>query len=223
MTLDRRTFLKLLGGGAAASAVASVPLLRALAESGANGSKSDGEFFVFVHASGGWDVTLWADPRNTAVGIVDPATTENTDTGALRRWVDRKIDGDEASFEIVRPKGSAIGFGPGIGDLADRYDRLTVINGLSMNTVSHPDGTAYSATGRHLNGGRVVAASVDTAVANELGREQIFPVVSVVSPPRSSETGSIVASSPCASDPSTQSRAPSRAPSDGTRKMIARR
>ena len=113
------------------------------------------EFFVFIHASGGWDVTLWADPRNEKRGIVDPATTDNTDTAPLHRWVDAPHDGDVKSFAPVRPAGSNIAFGPGIGELADMYDRLTVVNGLSMNTVSHPDGTAFSATGRHLTGSRV--------------------------------------------------------------------
>src|SRR5256885_6272900 len=48
-----------------------------------------------------------------------------------------------------------------------------------MNTVSHPDGTAYSATGRHLAGGRAPASSVDVAIGNELGVEQLLPIVSV--------------------------------------------
>jgi len=48
-----------------------------------------------------------------------------------------------------------------------------------MNTVSHPDGTAFVATGRHLAGGHAAASSVDTMVANELGVLQLFPAVSV--------------------------------------------
>ena len=28
-------------------------------------NKNDGEFFVFIHAQGGWDVTLWSDPRES--------------------------------------------------------------------------------------------------------------------------------------------------------------
>ena len=171
---SRRTFLKVLGGGAAAGMLAS-PLFRAIADPGAN----DSEFFVFVHASGGWDVTLWADPRNERKGIIEPASTANTDTQGLKRWIDRPLDDEGKTFEIVQPAGCKIPFGPGIGDLVELYDRLCVINGLAMNTVSHPDGTVFSATGRHPNGGRVVASSIDTMMANELGRTQTFPVVSV--------------------------------------------
>ena len=61
--LDRRRFLKVLGAGAGA-AFASVPLYRAFA--GASGGED--EFFIFIHASGGWDVTLWADPAQRSQG-----------------------------------------------------------------------------------------------------------------------------------------------------------
>ncbi|MEO7092024.1 MAG: twin-arginine translocation signal domain-containing protein [Polyangiales bacterium] len=77
---SRRTFLKVLGGGAAAGMLAS-PLYRAIADPAAN----DSEFFVFVHASGGWDVTLWADPRNERKGIIEPASTATIDTQGLKR------------------------------------------------------------------------------------------------------------------------------------------
>lgn len=168
--MNRRLFLGSLLG------LSAVPLVHAAKP------ESEGEFFVFVHANGGWDVTLWADPRNERKGLVDPASTGNTDSGLVRQWVDAPLDDGEKSFKIVQPSGCKIPFGPGIGKLVEHADRLTVINGLAMNTVSHPDGTAFSATGRHLSGGRVVAASVDTMIANELGREQTFPIMSVAFP-----------------------------------------
>jgi hypothetical protein len=175
MKTDRRTFLKVLSAGAA-SAVAGLPTIDSLADvAGANES----EFFVFVIAQGAWDVMLWADPRNESKGIVHPASTENTDTSQLKRWVDAPLDGGFKTFELLRPKNSNLVFGPGIGELVDMVDRITVINGLEMNTVAHPDGQVYSTTGRHPQGGRVAASSVDTILSNELGREQLFPTVSV--------------------------------------------
>ncbi|AKU95596.1 hypothetical protein AKJ09_02260 [Labilithrix luteola] len=140
---------------------------------------NDGEFFVFVHASGGWDVTLWADPRNEMRGIVHPASTENTDKAQLRLWVDAPLSDGNKTFELVRPKRSNLVFGPGIGALAEMPDRITVVNGLAMNTVAHPDGATFSATGRHPQGGRVAASSIDTMLANELGTEQLLPTVSL--------------------------------------------
>jgi hypothetical protein len=172
----RRTFLKVLSAGAA-TAFAGLPPAHAIAEVA---SSSDAEFFVFVIALGGWDVTLWADPRNETRGIIHPASTENTDTAPLRRWIDAPMaDGPFKTFELVRPKGSNLAFGPGIGDLADMPDRITIVNGLEMNTVAHPDGQLFSTTGRHPQGGRVAAASIDTMLSNELGRDQLLPTVSI--------------------------------------------
>jgi uncharacterized protein (DUF1501 family) len=175
--VGRRSLLRAAAGGALA-AVASSPIARALADTPA----AESEFFVFIHASGGWDVTLWADPRNERRGLVEPATTENTDTSQLHRWVDAPHDGDVKTFAPVQPPGSRIVFGPGIGELAALFDRLTIVNGLAMNTVSHPDGTAFSVTGRHLAGARVPASSVDTLLASELGKTALFPAVSVAFP-----------------------------------------
>jgi hypothetical protein len=177
MKSSRRTFLKVLGAGAAA-AFAGLPSLDAMGDVSA--ATGQAEFFVFIIALGGWDVTLWADPRNEARGIVHPASTENTDTSQVKRWVDVPLgEGPYKSFELVRPKGSNLVFGPGIGDLADMADRITVVNGLEMNTVAHPDGQVFSTTGRHPSGGRVASSSIDTMLSNELGREQLFPTVSV--------------------------------------------
>jgi hypothetical protein len=171
----RRTFLKVLSAGAAL-AFTGLPSRRALAEMAA---AQETEFFVFVHAAGGWDVTLWADPRNEARGIIHPASTENTDTSKVKRWVDAPLEGGTRTFALVRPPGSSLVFGPGIGDLAEMADRITIVNGLAMNTVAHPDGATYSATGRHPEGGRVAAPSIDTMISNELGREQLLPTVSI--------------------------------------------
>ncbi len=170
--MKRRTFLQLLGAGSATLAMRR-PLFAATTQAPAD------EFFVFIHASGGWDVTLWADPRNERKGLVEPASTDNTDPAPLSHWKPTKLDGDTDTFEILTPANSGLRFGPGIGDLIDLHDRFTVINGLAMNTVSHPDGTSFSCTGRHLAGGRSPAASIDVALTNELGTMQLLPDVSI--------------------------------------------
>jgi hypothetical protein len=175
MSTTRRTFLKVLGASASA-AVVGLPPLTSIAD--VTRASSD-DFFLFIHAAGGWDVTLWADPRNEARGLVHPASTENTDVSQLRYWRDAPLEGGAKTFELIRPPGASFVLGPGAGGLVDIVDRITIVNGLVMNTVAHPDGSTYSATGRHLQGGRVASSSVDTMIANELGREQLFPSVSV--------------------------------------------
>jgi hypothetical protein len=169
---NRRTFLKALGAAAGLTAVGS-PVFRAIAA-----PETSDEFFIFIHISGGWDVLLWSDPRNEAKGLVDPPSTDQLKTDALKHWVNKPLDPGTSTFELVQPPGSNLVFGPAIGDLYERYDRLCVINGIAMNTVSHPDGIVFSSTGQHLVGSRAVAPSVDTIIANELGLGQLFPVVS---------------------------------------------
>jgi hypothetical protein len=163
--MRRRDVLQLLAGGAAAAVLR--PTWSAAA------TQPD-DFFLFIHAGGGWDVTLWADPRNQRRGLIEPASPGNTDTGGLDHW---KPAGD--SFEIVTAPGGSLAFGPAIGKLFDLRDRLTIVNGIAMNTVSHEDGTSYATTGRHRTGGASAAASVDVVIASELGAAQLMPDIAV--------------------------------------------
>jgi uncharacterized protein (DUF1501 family) len=158
--------------------LAGGPLRRALADP----QLRDGEFFILIHAAGGWDVTLWADPRNARAGLIEPASTANTDTSALRLWQDQTLEGGVHSFAVIEPPGSRLAFGPGIGALAEHHDRLCLINGLAMNTVSHPDGITFSLTGRHMSGSRATQPSLNTLLANELGLEQTFPSIAIQFP-----------------------------------------
>lgn len=170
--MNRRRALHLLGGGAAA----------VFGPRAVWSASAPDEMFIFIHAAGGWDVTLWADPRNERKGLVEPASTSNTEIGGLDRWKSVTLDGDTDTFEILAPSDSTLRLGPAIGDLYDLRDRLTIINGLAMNTVSHADGIVYSATGRHLAGGHAPAPSIDVVIANELGTSQLLPGVSVQFP-----------------------------------------
>ncbi|MEO8702146.1 MAG: DUF1501 domain-containing protein [Kofleriaceae bacterium] len=169
--MNRRGFL-----GSVAGALAAL----ALRPSRSLAAGSDGDFFIFIHAAGGWDVTLWADPRNERKGLVEPASSGNTDTAGLRHWRSASLDGDTQTFQIVSGTG-ALRLGPAIGDLHDLHDRLT-INGIAMNTVSHEDGTTFSVTGRHRTGGTLPESSLDVLIANELGTGQQMPDVSIKFP-----------------------------------------
>ncbi len=170
--MNRRELLKALG--AAGTTLLGAPLGLA-----ATNDRTSDEFFVFIFARGGWDVTLFADPRNEAVGLVDPASTAVLATNRLRHWRDAPLNGGTKTFEPVRtPSGQVVG--PAIGGLFDLHDRLTVLNGVAMNTVGHLDGTAYAVTGSHLRGSGFGASSVDTMISDAIGRGQLLPTVSMV-------------------------------------------
>lgn len=166
MDASRRRFLKVLGA-AAAGAAATSPMGVALARAG---EAMRDEFFVFLHAYGAWDVTVGLDPRNAKTTVIDPASTDTIDIAGLTQWTAAAPADGLTSFRVVRPSGCNIPFGPAIGKLAEdrKWERLLVVNGLAMNTVSHPDGIAFSVTGRHLAGGKASAPSVDTVVASEM-------------------------------------------------------
>jgi hypothetical protein len=165
--------LQVLGSSAVGAAIGGKPMLNAIAQSMADSK----EFFVLIHAYGAWDVTLWADPRNEPGPYMDPATEDNVDTDGLRLW--QTISAANKSFRTVTPAGSSLRLGPGIGALSTMASRLTILNGIAMNTVSHPDGSAYSLTGRHLAGGRTVSSTIDAVLAHEFGTQRLIPSVSV--------------------------------------------
>ncbi|WP_394831889.1 DUF1501 domain-containing protein [Pendulispora rubella] len=179
-TSSRRSFLKAFLAGAGFLPLAGAPLFRAVA---AEPAKSD-DFFLLIHALGGWDVTLSLDPRWEETGLIDPASTVNTTFAALRKWQSgtAKLSDGGVSFQAIRPSGTPFTFGPAIGNLTDHASRICVVNGLATNTVSHPDGQTFAVTGRHLNGGRPNQSSIDVCCANEFGTEQLLPVVSVQYP-----------------------------------------
>jgi hypothetical protein len=169
--MKRRDLFKALG--AAAGAAVGSPLLKALAAP----ETPSHEFFVLIHASGGWDVTLWSDPRFEPTSKIDPATDALVEIDKLKHW---KAGGTVASAATFAPvkKGGLI-LGPCLGDLLSHSDKITLFNGVSMETVSHQDGTYYSATGRHLAGGRPTSISINTALANEFSVEKLLPNISI--------------------------------------------
>lgn len=162
--MRRRTALKLLAGGLAGFT---------LGPAWATATQDLDDYFIFIHAGGGWDVMLWADPRTERSGLIEPPDAANTITGGLTHW---KTSGN--SFEILTSK-TNLRLGPAIGRLYDHRERLTIVNGLAMNTVSHDDGATYSTTGRHRTGGAVPESSVDVLLASERGATQLMPSVAI--------------------------------------------
>lgn len=162
--MRRRTALKLLAGGLAGFT---------LGPAWAKATQDLDDYFIFIHAGGGWDVMLWADPRTERIGLIEPPDAGNTITSGLTHW---KTSG--GSFEVLTSS-TNLRLGPAIGRLYDHRDRLTIVNGLAMNTVSHDDGATYSTTGRHRSGGAVPESSVDVLLASERGATQLMPSVSI--------------------------------------------
>ena len=115
--------------------------------------------FLFVYFGGGWDQTLCFDTR-------DPGLDSMKDqTGIEMGWQHLP-----APFvpQQVTPQGSAITFGPAIGNLRNHYDKLCVVRGMSMDTLTHEVGYRYFLTGKPPSGLTPRGSSMGSEIVDQL-------------------------------------------------------
>lgn len=119
--MQRRNFLKLLG---LSTITTTMPRLTF----GQNNEME--QYFIYVHASGGWDVTYFCDPKVNVQG--KPVITN---------W----------SKDGVAGKSGEIAYAPVANNKSffdKHYGKTLVINGVNMNTVNHTSGSIYSTSGK---------------------------------------------------------------------------
>jgi uncharacterized protein (DUF1501 family) len=149
---------------------AGIVLKRVALPATAHAAASDPKFFLFVYFSGGWDQLLALDPRpdNDAryqrVGAapppsgIEPAYGRNSDDEVARIL-------SETSGTGVQTRGS-LSFGPAVPEalLAHSSD-LSIIRGISMDTLTHEVGRRYLLTGKFPRGLSASGSSINTVVA----------------------------------------------------------
>jgi Protein of unknown function (DUF1501) len=155
--MDRRDFLKLTSAAGLGVAAANVPF----ASKAGAGAPYTGTLYVTLHASGGWDVTSFCDPKG-ATGP-DDATPMNhylaTDIGTA-----------------VGSK-SGMRYAPSTENKAffDKYAAdLMVINGMDTSTNSHDVGTRVTWSGTLVEN----KASFAALVAGAAGEGQPMSYIS---------------------------------------------
>lgn len=127
--------------------------------------------FIFCYFDGGWDLLLSLDPRDPAVFRDDLRRATRISTGfdllvpSRRRLVPTSVDG--------------MVFGPYIGDLARHADKLCVVRGMSMDTLTHEVGRRRFLTGHAPAGLQARGSSASTVLATVLGQAQPIPQLSV--------------------------------------------
>ena len=164
--LTRRNLLQgtlALGGGLAAFGGLG-PLARL-----ANANPERERYYVFAYFSGGWDILLGLDPRDPAV-----FTEENTRSTRIQPAYEQ-LEGSDG--QLVRAGG--ITFGPYIGDLALHADKLAVVRGMSMETLTHEAGRRRFITGKPPSGLQARGSSAATWLAARLGQAQPIPNLSL--------------------------------------------
>lgn len=166
-TVSRRRFL--LGSLAAGSGLASLgglsPLMQ-LARAGIGSPEAADRYFVFCYFSGGWDVLLSLDPRdpadfhggNVKKTLIDPGygLIEDYDTTLL-----------------TTPQGHTLG--PFMGDLFGHMDKLAIVRGMSMETLTHEVGRRRFLTGKPPSGLIARGSSAATWLASQLGSNDPIP------------------------------------------------
>ncbi len=166
---SRRRFLvnSLLAGTGIAAFGGVSPLMRLARAEGA----SD-RYYIFCYFSGAWDVLLSLDPRDPSVfhegnisdTLINPGYTLLDDDG-------HSID------PFVTSNGLFVG--PYIGALANHDDKLAIVRGMSMETLTHEAGRRRFITGKPPSGLQARGSSTATLLASHLGVDEVIPNLSV--------------------------------------------
>lgn len=130
------------------------------------------QYFVFCYFSGGWDLLLGLDPRDPDVfrreligdTLIEPAYATIVDPTITNDVVPSSVPGME--------------FGPYIGDLVNWADRMTLVRGMSMDTLTHEVGRKRFLTGKAPAGLQARGSSFGTVMAGQLGFENPIPQLS---------------------------------------------
>jgi uncharacterized protein (DUF1501 family) len=168
MTLSRRDLLRgsaALGGLAAFSGFAPRAATAVRAADLAND-----QYFIFCYFNGGWDLQLCLDPRDPRSFRDDLRKVTRIQTGY------EQLPGDA---DLVRTSVPEMVFGPYIGDLARHAERLTVVRGISMDTLTHEVGRRRFLTGRPPAGLQAQGSNLATVLAANLGQSEPIPQLSV--------------------------------------------
>lgn len=138
----------------------------------ADSLQTNDRYFIFCYFDGGWDLLMSLDPRDPAVFRDDLKKTTRIQTGweqlssSYQGMVETSIDG--------------MVFGPAIGDLARHADKLCVVRGMSMDTLTHEVGRRRFLTGHAPVGLQAKGSSLATVLASALGSSQPIPQLSVL-------------------------------------------
>lgn len=169
----RRDFLRhaLFGAGALASVAGLAGLAPVVRLAEAQNAVDDPRYFIFCYFSGGWDILLGLDPRDPRVFTDGNLRTTRIQPGYGLLTGNRDI--------ITAPNG--LQFGPFIGELLGHADRLAVVRGMSMDTLTHEVGRRRFLTGKPPSGLTARGSSCATTLAARLGEVDAIPNLAVQS------------------------------------------
>ena len=124
-------------------------------------------YYIFAYFGGGWDMLLSLDPRDPTIFTnemledtrIQPAY-ENLNPGLDQPLIDT----------VLGPVGHFM------GDLATQHaDKIAIVRGLNMETLSHDGGRKRFLTGKAPIGTQARGSSASTWLASLLGKGEIVP------------------------------------------------
>jgi uncharacterized protein (DUF1501 family) len=127
-------------------------------------------YYIFCYFSGGWDILVGLDPRDPAV-----FSDERLRSTLIQPGYDR-LDGVDRNVIYAQ---NGMMFGPHIGELVRHADRLAVVRGMSMETLTHEAGRRRFLTGRPPSGLQARGSSGTSWLSAHLGAEEPIPNLSV--------------------------------------------
>ena len=165
----RRQLLKAsLFAGAGASLLGGPEALMHLAR-GAEGDKVLGipdRHYVFCYFPGGWDIILGLDPKDPELYKDDDIST------TLVQPAYNRLD---LEVPAIREPIPGMQLGPHMGNLYNHADKMCIVRGMSMETLTHDVGRRRFLTGRAPLGLNARGSSTDVWLASQLGAAQAIP------------------------------------------------
>lgn len=178
-TTGRRPFLRnlLLGAGAATFGAGGVGALARLAR-GQDAPAPEDRFYVFAYFSGGWDVLLGLDPRDPGV-----FNSEQVGVTRIQPAYENLAIPDLAPVALSED----VVVGPFLGELATStladgtpiWQRMAIVRGMSMDTLTHEVGRRRFLTGKAPSGLTARGSTGSAWLANRFGAERLIPNLSV--------------------------------------------
>lgn len=171
LPLTRRQVLFSLLAGSGLAALGGPRSWLTLAAKAQEASAESSHHFIFCYFGGGWDILLGLDPRDP-----ERFNESNMDETFIQPayWMldDTTID----PVPVLSPEG--VLFGPYIGELLNHSSKLSVVRGMSMDTLTHDAGRRRFLTGRPPTGINARGSSASTWLASLLGKGQTLPNLS---------------------------------------------
>ncbi|HIN85963.1 MAG TPA: DUF1501 domain-containing protein [Myxococcales bacterium] len=170
---DRRQFLQgTLATGGGLAALTGLGSLSNLALAAQSGITHADRYFVFCYFSGGWDVLLSLDPR-------DPIQFNEGNKAKTRIQPGYHLLDDDGNDGSLIVSNAGITFGPYIGNLQKYAGDMSVIRGMSMDTLTHEVGRRRFITCKPPSGLLARGSSGATWLASKLGQFEAIPNLSV--------------------------------------------